>query len=253
MSDVINRAFYSILPANVRYDKELTANAKLLYSEITALCSEKGYCWASNEYFAKLYGVSKKSVSTWISQLASKKYITVEIEYKEGSKEILHRYLRILPHPMEEKVNTPMEEKVKENNTIINNTINNYIVEIIDYLNDVCGTSYKYSSKKATTLIKARLNEKYTVDDFKKVINTMHARWKGTEFEQYLRPATLFNGEKFEGYLNQKVSNNTYTKNNTQTKIEKFNKMYSHDWDFDEIEQLEREYIDRMLAGDKSE
>ena len=252
MSETSNRAFYSILPANVRYDEDLTPNAKLLYSEITALCGEKGYCWASNEYFAKLYGVSKKSVSTWISQLAKKRYITVEIEYKDGSKEILHRYLRIFQYPMEEKVNTPMEEKVKENNTIINNTINNYIVEIVDYLNNVCGTSYKYNSKKTVTLIKARLNEKYTVDDFKKVIDTMHAKWRGTEFEQYLRPATLFNEDKFEGYLNQKITSNTNSKNNNQTKIEKFNSMYSHNWDFDEIERLEREHIDRKLRGQEN-
>lgn len=242
MSDAINRAFYSILPANVRYDEELTPNAKLLYSEITALCGERGYCWASNEYFANLYSVSKKSISTWISQLVKKGYITLELEYKEGSKEILHRYLRIFQYPM--------EEKVKENNTIINNTINNYIVEIIDYLNNVCGTSYKYNSKKTVTLIKARLNEKYTVDDFKKVVDTMHAKWKGTEFEQYLRPATLFNEDKFEGYLNQKITSNTYSKNNNQTKIEKFNAMNSHNWDFDEIERLEREHIDRKLKGE---
>lgn len=250
MSDVINRAFYSILPANVRYDEELTPNAKLLYSEITALCGERGYCWASNEYFANLYSVSKKSVSTWISQLVKKGYITLELEYKEGSKEILHRYLRIFQYPIEEKVNTPMEEKVKENNTIINNTINKYIVEIIDYLNSVCGTSYKNNSKKTVTLIKARLKENYTVNDFKKVIDTMNTKWKGTQFEQYLRPSTLFNEDKFEGYLNQPVTNNTYSNNVNKNKIEKFNAMDSHDWDFDEIERLEREHIDRKLKGE---
>ena len=50
MSDKPN--FYAILPAFVRYDTELSANAKLLYSEITSLCNEKGFCWATNSYFA---------------------------------------------------------------------------------------------------------------------------------------------------------------------------------------------------------
>lgn len=118
------KSYYAVIPANVRYDKELTPNAKLLYGEITALCNEKGYCWATNEYFAELYGVSKKSISKWIKDLIDKKYIQSELIYKEGSKEILHRYIRIVPYPMEEKFHTPMEEKVKDNNTYINNTYN---------------------------------------------------------------------------------------------------------------------------------
>ncbi len=119
------KSYYAIIPANVRYDAELTPNAKLLYGEITALCNEKGYCWATNDYFAKLYNVSKKSISNWISTLAKKGYIYSEIQYKEGSKEILNRYIKLFGEPMEKNFYTPMEEKVKDNNTLKNNTINN--------------------------------------------------------------------------------------------------------------------------------
>jgi len=125
MSEKENPNYYAIIPANVRYCKEIPANAKLLYGEITALCNQKGYCWASNDYFAKLYGVSKKSISSWISQLAKNKYITIQMIYKEGSKEIVHRYIRLFEYPMEENLNIPIEENVKDNITISNNTSNN--------------------------------------------------------------------------------------------------------------------------------
>lgn len=91
--------YYAIIPANVRYDKELNANAKLLYSEITALSNKEGYCWASNDYFAKLYNVSKRSIIEWLNLLKDKKYIETKIFYKEGTKEILNRYIRILHTP----------------------------------------------------------------------------------------------------------------------------------------------------------
>jgi DNA-binding transcriptional ArsR family regulator len=115
---------YAIIPANVRYDKDLTANAKLLYGEITALSSESGSCWATNQYFAELYGVSKRSITNWINLLKDKGYITVKNIYKDGTKEIEKRCL----YPMEKifytprkKLLYPMEKNFYENNTSINN------------------------------------------------------------------------------------------------------------------------------------
>lgn len=119
--------YYAVIPANVRYDKKLPPNAKLLYGEITALSNEKGYCWATNEYFAQLYGVSRVTVSHWISYLIKSGYLYSEIIYKEGSKEIVNRYLKIVQYPIKENFNTPIKENFKDNNTLINNTINTTI------------------------------------------------------------------------------------------------------------------------------
>lgn len=80
----------------------------------------------------------------------------------------------------------------------------NTIVEIVDYLNSVCGTKYNPKTKNTVKHINARLNEGYTVDDFKTVIDKKAAEWKRTSMEQYLRPDTLF-GTKFESYLNQNI------------------------------------------------
>ncbi|PJI09512.1 MULTISPECIES: helix-turn-helix domain-containing protein [Clostridium] len=121
----LQRSYYAIIPANIRYDRRITPNAKLLYGEITALTNEKGYCWASNAYFAELYNVSKTSISKWIKQLIDCEYLKSVVIYKEGTKEILNRYLTILIGGIEEKLHTPIEEKLKDNTTLINNTINN--------------------------------------------------------------------------------------------------------------------------------
>ena len=136
----MQKSYYAVIPANVRYDKRLTANAKLIYGEITALCNERGYCWARNSYFAELYNVSKKSVSIWINQLIEFGYIYSEIKYVEGTKEIENRYLKLTDTPIsldstpmeenfhtptEENFHTPMEENFQDNNTVINNTVIN--------------------------------------------------------------------------------------------------------------------------------
>lgn len=118
----MQKSYYAIIPANVRYCKRLTPNAKLLYGEITALCNEKGYCWANNSYFSELYSVSKTSISKWISQLSNEGFIDVKMNYKENSKEVESRYISLIQYPIEEKLNTPIEEKLKDNNTLINNT-----------------------------------------------------------------------------------------------------------------------------------
>ena len=74
--------------------------------------------------------------------------------------------------------------------------------EIVNYLNMILGSKYKHTTKKTQDCIKARLNEGFTVDDFKTVIEKKSKEWMGTDMEKYLRPETLF-GNKFEGYLNQ--------------------------------------------------
>lgn len=103
------RAYYAIIPANVRYDRSLSANEKLLYGEISALCNEKGYCWSTNKYFSDLFGVSQVSISRWISALVRKKYLFVKIVYREGTREILARHLSIVKQPADTEKDTSGE------------------------------------------------------------------------------------------------------------------------------------------------
>ena len=66
--------YYAVIPADVRYSKRLTPNAKLLYAEITALCNMNGKCTASTQYFANLYEVSKTSIQKWLKILEVNKF-----------------------------------------------------------------------------------------------------------------------------------------------------------------------------------
>jgi uncharacterized phage protein (TIGR02220 family) len=91
-----------------------------------------------------------------------------------------------------------------------------YIVEqidykgIIDYLNMKCGTKYKHTSQATKRLIQARVNQGFTYDDFKTVIDKKSREWLNTDMAKYLRPETLF-GNKFESYLNQQIKRTSKT------------------------------------------
>lgn len=90
-----------------------------------------------------------------------------------------------------------------------------YIVEIIEYLNSVCGKRFSPKTEGQIKFIRARLKEGRTVEDLKQVIDTKASQWLGNDSEKYLRPSTLFNSEKFEGYLNEKSTRvNIGTHNN---------------------------------------
>ena len=159
--------YYAIIPADVRYSN-LKPNAKLLYGEITALSGKLGYCYASNNYFADLYGVSKNTVSRWISDLNKLGFINIEVERNE-KKQVIKRRIGII-----KKDDSPIYKMSKENTTSINNTSNinitkeKFITEVMtfDYPEDMLEDFINYWTegkkkmryqKQSTFEIKLRL------------------------------------------------------------------------------------------------
>jgi hypothetical protein len=126
--------YYAIIPADVRYDKNLTDKEKLLYGEITALSNQEGYCWASNEYFANLYGSSTRTIRSSITKLEENGYLRRQLIYKKDSKEVEKRLLypmTKISSPGEKNFPTPEEKNFLDNNTSSNITsINNKEKEI---------------------------------------------------------------------------------------------------------------------------
>lgn len=79
MSNDFTPNFYSIIPADLRYDRRLKASEKIFFSEISALTNVYGYCYAGNKYFARLYGCDVRTISRWVSNLEKLGYINVEL------------------------------------------------------------------------------------------------------------------------------------------------------------------------------
>lgn len=190
-------AYYAIIPANVRYDKNLKANEKLLYGEITALCNLKGYCWSKNLYFANLYSVSKNTISIWINDLKKYGYIDVNMIYKDGTKEIEDRYIRINGEGITKNSVTPITKNGEVNTTVVNNTINNTYTKEIENLWSL------YPNKKGkAAAIKSipKLLKAMEYEELKRCIERYAKENKKTEIKYLQYGSTFFNG----GYMDYK-------------------------------------------------
>lgn len=147
-----------------------------------------------------------KSVAENIKNASYKSYVLEVIEnYENGEKN------KTVYRPSIDGVGTSVTVTDTNTNTVFNKDTerisNNKleIKEIIDYLNIVLGTHYRYTTKDTVKHIKARLSEGFTVDDFKMVIDKKARSWKDNpQMATFLRPETLF-GNKFENYLNEIV------------------------------------------------
>lgn len=166
-----NPNYYAILPANVRYDDNLKDKAKLLYAEITSLSNKDGKCWASNRYFAELYNVTTTTISLLIKNLVDQGYLETELIYKEGTKEILKRYLKIIKYPT--------QKNLKENNTSIILKKNNKEEEenIINFYENNIGLITAYVIENIKTYIEDGLEADLIIQAMKEAVNNNARNW----------------------------------------------------------------------------
>lgn len=188
------------IPKEIWLDARLNMLEKGILAEIDSLDNDDG-CSAGNEYLANFCQCSETKVSTAIKKLIELGYI-----YQQS----FNGRVRILKSRLSNFERQTLKNlKADFNNFKAINKDNNKDIKlinykyIVDYLNEKAVCSYKPTTPKTQQLIRARVNEGFTEDDFKRVIDNKVAEWKGTDMEKYLRPETLF-GTKFEGYLNTK-------------------------------------------------
>lgn len=165
------------------------------------------YNWTSSEKFRKPLAKEIESVKN----LDFRAFLVDVFENKDEEDTVSIPY----EYPMDTSVT---DIYINTNNTNNISYIDIY-KEVVNYLNMILDSNYKYTTKKTQDCIKARLNEGFTVDDFKTVIDKKAKEWLGTDMERYLRPETLF-GNKFEGYLNQTIVDKPSKQKNQGTKWE---------------------------------
>lgn len=213
------------IPVGVAHDDRLKDKDKLLYGEIYAMLNVTDSFFMSNAAMAKRFNCTNRTIISSLNRLEEYGYIRRKNIYK--GKQIIRREIMIGSKADFTGVVTSVSRGYRSSlhggsdadftdNRTINRTSNRAeedilsgepdhapYQEILDYLNSKVGTSYRASNKATQRLIKARSNEGFEVEDFKKVIDIKAAAWKGDpKMSQYLRPTTLF-GTKFESYLNE--------------------------------------------------
>ena len=213
------RGFKGIwIPAEVWLDERLNPLEKVILMEIDSLdCGDKG-CYASNEYIAGFCQCSESKVAHAVTRLVELGYVSRKSF--DGRQRILQsrlaKFARQNSKVCKSDVQNLQESNIDSNIDISSSIKKEYkeilqerdfTADVVDYLNEKAGTHYRAGVAKTQSLIKARANEGFTEADFRTVIDKKCADWIGTEYEQYLRPQTLF-GTKFESYLNGVPYNN---------------------------------------------
>ena len=232
-------SYYAIIPATVRYDKRLTANAKLLYGEITALCYQEGYAWAGNQYFADLYEVHKNSISAWIGNLKEAGHITVQMNYREGSKHILSRHIRLFGEGIQDNLHTPtrkLDDPIQENcgdNSTINTTINTTVNSIGDF--DAFWKFYpRKASKDAARKAWNKLNPDQNI--MKMIGDNVRERvekgeWRKDNQSFILHASTYLNQKRWEDeVVDQQTQTQTRTNPDSMKSISVMEKITDRSW-----------------------
>lgn len=213
MSEVVKLtekpSYYAVIPAAVRYDKLLSPNAKLLYGEITCLLNFNNKCFASNEYFARLYDISEIQISRLISQLVSQHHIVTLMENTaKGSQRIIKLGLNINDKtPINKNVKGGLNKNVKHNihstnnNSLFENKECDLFSEFIETFNKIRKSNFKPLEKLRKVF--AQRIKHYSKDDILHALtNAMGTQHHIDNKFNDLTPEFILREDKLEKYIN---------------------------------------------------
>lgn len=190
--------------------EELSPDKFYALADFLSMADEKWEVHISVRELMKRWGWSNTKVTGFIKTITEKDIGKTEKRQKKDTVFLVNTgFLEIAKDKKKtekrQKTTTEKDKEQSEDTEIYK--------RIIEHLNMVCGTRYRYESEDSTKFIRERLDEGFSEENFYDVIDKKANEWLGTQWEQYLRPYTLFRKEKFENYLNQKVQKKQETKN----------------------------------------
>lgn len=205
-------------------DGFLTINNKMPYTDemlSTIFRMELGVVKRALDVFQTLEMIEVINNTYMISNWNEYQHTDALAKFRENNRKRVAKHREKMKE-LEQKNECNVTGNVTDNVTLCNmsnvnvdvpssSLFSNEIKEIIDYLNLCIGSRYTYKNESNNKHIRARLNEGFTVDDFKMIIDKKCNAWKGTEWEKFLRPETLFTPKHFESYLNETVGSKTKT------------------------------------------
>ncbi len=218
----MERSFKGVwIPKEIWLSKELTLQEKVFLVEIESLDNEDG-CFASNNYFAEFFGLSKNRCSEVIKSLEKKKLISIDYIRQEGKKNIQKRVIKVFEKSNGgiRNIEEGYSENLEENNTSINNTLLNSIYTIFEFWNSQKIVVHRKPNDKIKSRIKNMINKHgYSENDLKEAITNYKTILNGDEYFwsykwgllEFLKPENvdkfLTENNPFENYLKAKGNN----------------------------------------------
>lgn len=225
-------------------DESIKGNEKLLMLAIADNANDTGVCFPSWNMLMKKTSMSRNSLAKWLGVLEDKGVLFRKQRSRSNGSKTSNKFL-IYPYKNKENLDhedfeifedlfdeipkddethstkimtslvpkgelgiepkVPKGELLEPSLTFNHQSNRHLYTEIISHLNSVLNKNYKATTESTVKLIKAKLKQGFTLEDFQKVHIVKFAEWNGTDMQKYLRPETLY-GTKFESYLNQELS-----------------------------------------------
>ena len=187
---------------------------KLVLIKLADNANDQGECWPSHQHVADQCEISKTSVRNHVKAL--EKMGLLRVEHREGPKgnssNLYHLTLQGIAGDGigiaggdtggiagDDTRTSHSLEPINESNLLSDSSD---AIAILTYMNEVCGTKYKHSTKSHIENINGRLSDGHTLEECKMVIDSKFNEWgNDSRMAAYLRPQTLFSPGKFQGYL----------------------------------------------------